>query len=69
MPADAPQNGPWCAFGAGVGPPYRRRPARLSEGRLRALRGGPSRGVRSGSGDGPEQLRNAGVAKIPELKM
>lgn len=26
-------------------------------------------GVRSGPGDGPEQLRNVGVAKIPELNM
>ena len=38
-----PLRGPRGAFGAGVGPPYRRRPARLSEGRLRAL-GGASEG-------------------------
>ena len=36
----------WGAFGAGVGPPCRRRPARLSEGRLRALRGAPEGGGR-----------------------
>lgn len=38
------------AFGAGVGPPYRRSPARPSEGRLRPLRGTPEGGGRLGWG-------------------
>lgn len=63
------------------GPSERRRRPRLGHptGRApEALRAAISKpegvppkagGVRSGSGDGPEQLRNVGVAKIPELKM
>ena len=63
------------------GPSERRRRPRLGHptGRApEALRaasasseGAPPKawGVRSGAGDGPEQLRNAGVAKIPELDM
>ena len=62
-------------------PSERRRRPRLGRhtGRApEALRGAISKpegappkagGVRSGPGDGPEQLRNVGVAKIPELKM
>jgi hypothetical protein len=53
---------------AGAPPEAREGP---SEGRFRSLRGRPRRpgaGV-CASGDGPEPLRNAGVAKIPELKM
>lgn len=62
-------------------PPERRRRPRLGHpagGAPQALRaaiskpeGAPPKagGVRGGPGDGPEQLRNVGVAKIPELKM
>lgn len=56
------------------GASHRRRPARPSQGRLRALRGCPRRPGPAGWGvrltkAAPEQLRNVGVAKIPELKM
>lgn len=65
-PSEAP-------FGRGARPPYRRRPARPPGGRLRALRGAPEGEGRLGWGvrlrRHPEQLRNVGVAKIPELKM
>ena len=44
-----------------------RGPSARSEGRPRR-RGSARLGV-CASGDGPEQLRNVGVAKIPELKM
>ena len=63
------------------GPSERRRRPRLGHptgGAPEALRGAISKpegapskagGVRGGPGDGPEQLRNVGVAKIPELDM
>ena len=48
------------------GAPLRRRPARPSEGCLRPSGAPPLRlGARVADG-GPEQLRNVGVAKIPE---
>ena len=40
-PLRSPRMAPDGAVGAGVGPPYRRRPARPSESRLRPLRGTP----------------------------
>ena len=63
------------------GPPERRRRPRLGHptgGAPEALRGAISKPEgatpkavveRGGPGDGPERLRNADVAKIPELKM
>lgn len=71
-----------CPSGAREGPSERRRRPRLGHptGKApEALRAAISKpegvppkagGVRSGDGgDGPEQLRNVGVAKIPELYM
>lgn len=50
--------------------PYREGPGTL-RGAISKPEGVPPKagGVRSGPGDGPEQLRNVGVAKIPELDM
>lgn len=56
-----------------MGPPYRRGPPG-SQRAVCELWGAPSKAGPSptglcDAGDGPEQLRNADVAKIPELDM
>ena len=70
MPADAPGMASEAPSGAGWGHPTGEGPQRaVCELWGRPRRPGPAGwGVRPAEG-GPEQLRNVGVAKIPELKM
>lgn len=73
MPADAPQRPEKAPRSAADAPAWATLPAgprRPSERRFRSLGAPPKAGgVRGGPGDGPERLRNVGVAKIPELDM
>lgn len=56
------RNGSVAPSERGVGPPYRRRPGRPSEGRLRALRGAPEGGGRPELGCAPPKAAPSNYA-------